>query len=225
MERSQDKGDPRCWQDQAVRTLKARFSATVTRRGEEQIFEGLLLVRRPGALRVKLFGFGGLTVHDALWVGGAEHVRAWIQQPFSGPARSIELSAAEGLDHPEAELSRVLWSLWQPRCDGEIPKRVTRESWSAVDEEAGQLLRREIWLGPDGIEQERLELPTVEGRPETIQVRYGKRQDSASALPGWIEMDSSAREWRAAIGIVALELNPALDDQLFALPDTSRRVQ
>ena len=145
-----------------------------------------------------------------------------FSNPFLGPRVGSSWGPSEALAFAEAELSRVLWSLWQPRCAENIPRKVPPGSWLAVDEKAAQLLRREVRLGSQGIEEERLELPNARGPSETVWVRYGGRDGSAAGLPGRVEMDSSARQWSATIEIVAQEVNPTLDDRLFALPQENR---
>ena len=59
--------DAVCASDESIRSLRARFRAVVTTSDAKRSAEGVLVMQRPGALRVKLFTLAGFTVYDAIW--------------------------------------------------------------------------------------------------------------------------------------------------------------
>lgn len=207
-----------CLEDRAIETLQARFRATVVVDGEVRSADGILLVRRPDAVRVKLFGLAGMTVHDAVWVGDTDSVRGFIRRPLSGPPITVELKPGDDLDQPEAELSLALWSLWRPRC-ATVPTAVAAgPGWLRLDPYSAHATARDVRVGPLGVDEERLVRAAGEN-PDMVEVRYLDRDCGLTGmLPTRIEMASEARGWRATVRILKQEENVELDDALFALP-------
>lgn len=207
-----------CREDAAVETLQARFRATVEVDGAPQISDGVLLVRRPDAVRVKLFGLGGMTVHDATWVGDESAVRGLIRRPLSGEPLALELRSGEGVSEPEAELSLALWALWRPRCARPPTSLATEPGWLRLDPDTAHAMARDVRVGTLGVDEERIVRAGAVGAEE-IQVLYRARDCSLDArLPTEIDMVSRSRRWSAKIEILSQRVNLDLDDALFALP-------
>ncbi len=207
-----------CRDDVSVETLQARFRATVVVDGDVSVSDGVLLVRRPDAVRVKLFGFGGMTVHDATWVGDGTAVRGFIRRPLSGEPIALMLRSGESVPEPEAELSLALWSLWRPRCRTAPTGLAAEPGWLRLDPDTAQALARDVRVGPLGVDEERL-VRGGDGTPDVIEVRYLDRDCALKALlPTRIEIASQARGWRATVDILAQEQNLPLDDRLFDVP-------
>lgn len=210
-----------CREDAAVQTLQARFRASVEIDGETQTSEGVLLVRRPDAVRVKLFGLGGMTVHDAVWVGGPTAVRGYIRRPLTGEPLSIDLRAGEGVAEPEAQLSLALWALWRPRCDTTPTSLASEPGWLRLDPDSAQAVARDVRAGPVGVDEERLVRAGVSGADE-ILVTYADRDCGIpSLLPTTVVMTSRTDAWRATIKILSQEVNGPLDAGLFTIPRPS----
>ncbi len=207
-----------CREDAAVETLQARFRATVSVGDDTRRSEGILLVRRPDAVRVKLFGLGGMTVHDAIWVGDGEVVRGFIRRPLSGEPLEVELRPGDRVAEPEGELSLALWSLWRPRCAIAPTALAAEPGWLRLEPDSAQAIARDVRVGPLGVDEERLVRAGNAG-PDEIQVQYRDRDCARAALlPTMIEMSSGARGWHATVEILSQEENVVLDDGLFALP-------
>lgn len=213
-----------CREDGAVQTLQARFRASVEIAGETQTSDGVLLVRRPDAVRIKLFGLGGMTVHDAVWVGDTTAVRGYIQRPLTAEPLAIELRMGEGVAEPEAQLSLALWALWRPRC-GSTPTSLSSEpGWLRLDPDSAHAMARDVRVGPLGVREERLVRAGASGADE-ILVTYADRDCSIpGVLPTTIVMTSRTDGWRATIQILSQEVNLSLDDALFALPRAAGQV-
>jgi len=203
-----------CREDGGIETLQARFRADVTIGDESRSSEGVLLVRRPGALRVKLFGIGGMTVHDALWVAEGSSVRGVVRRPFDGEPLVLELRPGERPTEPEAGLSFALWALWRERC-ARTP-RAGADGWLDLDPASAHAAVRQVRVGATGVEAERV--VWQEGAPasEVIRVHYAVRDCSlALPLPTSIEMVASPQGWRASVRILEQKLNLELDENLF----------
>ncbi len=212
---SQDVVDRLCQQDEEVRTLWARFRADVELgEGERQTSDGILVVRRPDAVRVKMFGPGGLTVYDALWRGDAASIRGLVRRPLQGAPVDIVLEpGATGLE-PDLEMTLGLWSLWQPRCRLPPTAVAAQPGWLRLDPHGAHLTARDVRVGPDGVDEERLVRA-----PDELKLRYLERDCAQPAfLPGRIEMESTTRGWRATVRILEQEANASLADGLFAWP-------
>jgi hypothetical protein len=212
-----------CGRDGSIDTLRARFRADVDAAGAARSAEGVLVWRAPGALRVKLFTLAGLTVYDALWVGDGERVRGVVRQPLSARDESFDLGPGERIASPDADLSLLLWALWQPRCaappvaHGAEPQRFTLDAASA------RALQREVVVTDGEVSEETLVQQRAAGDEERVVARY-EDYDCAQepALPRHIEIEAPANGWRARVTILEQSRNMALDDGLFAVPDVKR---
>jgi len=207
-----------CREDRTIQTLQARFRATVVVHGEVQSTDGVLLVRRPDAVRVKMFGLAGMTVHDATWVGDATAVRGFLRRPLTDEPVAVELRPGDHPDDPEAELSLALWALWRPRCATPPTVLAAHPGWLRLEPPGAHATAREVRVGPIGVAEERLVWASGDGA-DVVEVRYEDRDcASPTLLPTRIEMTSREQGWRATVRIVRQEVNAELDDGLFVLP-------
>lgn len=180
--------------------------------------DGVFLVGRGGALRLKMFGFGGLTVHDSLWVGRPGLLRGWVQRPFSGPDIEVALRPGESIGEPEAVFGRALWSLWQSRCAA--PPKSEGADWFLVDPESAQLAQRRVRVGATGVEEERLKLWGAPGESREIRVRYSESSCVHGYwLPQEIDMEVEGLDWRAKVRVLEQRVEDELDHRLFSFPD------
>jgi hypothetical protein len=247
---SRDPVEAVCASDR-LRDVRARFRANVAVGSERSSVEGILLVHRPGAIRVKLFGIAGLTVHDAIWRGDASGVRGRI----AGVDRSEPLSLVQTpdapLEQPEARFSLLLWSLWQPRCARPPQPVAGVPATFALDPAPAQARSREVRLvegaggrgeaGSDGREasadrgdvasgdvaSDRGEVGRdvlVASDGERIVVGYSDYDRTlAVPLPRRIELGLPAAGWAAEVVVSDYDFDEPLDEALFALPEDERR--
>jgi hypothetical protein len=204
-----------CARDGAVRALQARFRAEVVAGDDVRTAEGVLVWRAPGALRVKLFTLAGITVYDALWVGDGDRLRGIVRQPLSGGDATFDLAPGELPDASDADLSLVLWSLWQPRC--------TRPPLAAgdaieLDPAAARADQRTVRVQEGRIVEETLRRTRSGGRTELVVARYAGYDCAAAPLPRQVEIAAPDAGWRARVTIVEQVRDPVVDDGLFALP-------
>jgi hypothetical protein len=209
-----------CGRDGSIATLRARFRADVDAAGSARSAEGVLVWRAPGALRVKLFTLAGLTVYDALWVGDAARVRGVVRQPLSAASESFDLGPGERIGSADADLSLLLWALWQPRCaeppvaQGADSQRLTLDAASA------RALRREVVVNGGEVSEETLVEQDAAGGEERVVARYEDYDCTEEPpLPRHIEIEAPASGWRARVTILEQSRNVTLDDGLFAVPD------
>jgi hypothetical protein len=216
--------DAICAADAEIHTVRARFRATVTTASGQRGADGVLAVRRPGALRVKLFTLAGITVYDALWIERDGVPTGHVSLPLAG--REIEVSprSGESLADPEVGLSLALWALWQPRCVVP-PASVAAEPGRFVLDPASAYARsREVTVVRGEVRAEALEpiggLGSGAGR---VIVRYGALDCTLPVpLPRRLEIEAPDQGWSAEVRVLEIEENPALDERLFATP--SRQV-
>lgn len=204
-----------CARDGTVQALQARFRAEVVAGNDTRTAEGVLVWRAPGALRVKLFTLAGITVYDALWVGDRDRLRGVVRQPLSGDDATYDLAPGELPDAPDADLSLVLWSLWQPRCtrppaaaDGEL----------RLDAATARAAQRSVRVENGLIVEETLLRERAGGRAERVVARYGGYDCLAPPLPREVAIDAPDAGWRARVTIIEQQRDPVVDDALFALP-------
>ncbi|MBY0274443.1 hypothetical protein K2Z84_03805, partial [Candidatus Binatia bacterium] len=227
-----------CGRDDGVRSMQARFRAEVEAGGSTRSAEGVLVWRAPGELRVKLFTLAGLTVYDALWTGDAHELRGVVRQPLSDREETFVLGPSDVPDAPDADLSLVLWSLWQPRCRrspeplerapyasdsgaSSAPSALEREAENAtyaLDPEPARATGRSARLGDGAIREETLTRTRANGAIETVVARYVGYDCAATPLPRNITIEAPASGWRARVTILSQSRDVTLDDALFALP-------
>ena len=211
-----------CARDGAIHTLRARFRADVDAAGASRSAEGVLVWRAPGALRVKLFTLAGLTVYDALWVGDGERVRGVVRQPLSARSDRFDLGPGETTDSPDADLSLVLWALWQPRCSQPPAAEDAAGERFALAAAPARALQREAVVDAGEVREETLVRARAAGGEERIVTRYSDYECAPEPpLPHHIEIEAPASGWRARVTILELSRNITLDDGLFVVPDAA----
>jgi len=210
-----------CARDGAIRSLRARFRADVEAGGETRSADGVLAWQAPGSLRVKLFGLAGLTVYDAVWSGDATLVRGVVRQPLRDRTDVLALGPDEVPPGADADLSLVLWSLWQPRCA--TPPEPSVGARVALDASSGRASAREVDVGGGLVREEVLVRHAASGAgaaaTERVVARYAAYEcGTAPPLPRRIEIEAPASGWRARVTIVEQARDPVLDPELFAIP-------
>lgn len=177
-------------------------------------------MRRPGDLRVKLFGIAGLTVHDALWRGDGSEVQGFLRGLGGRKPVLLRQTPEQPITDPAARLSLLLWSLWQPRCtrSPEQRERTPEGTWFAVDPGPAQVRTRSALLVGDEIRAEQLQ--GIDG--EELRVRFEDVDHALRpALPQRLEIEAPAAAWSASIAVTEYALDETLAEELFALPDSS----
>ncbi len=197
-------------QEDRIRSMRARFSATTAYGGEERSADGVLLVVKPDRFRLRLFLPLGLTVFDYLDRGD----RTWITMPMRSeregpPPEDLAVFSREDLG--QAFL----------RGDYTFPGRC--DASAAADEvvitcrEAQQVVREiRVAAATGTISQE---TSYADGAPRMV-LRYSDyRAVDSQALPFRISMLYPAKGMSVDITIWRYELNPHLADALFQPPE------
>jgi len=198
-----------------LQTVRARFRANVDVAGQRSAVEGILLVRRPGALRVKFFGIAGITVHDAIWVGDGARVRGRVAGIERQSPLVLVQTPERPVEQPEARFSLLLWSLWQPRC-ARPPEPVAGEPGRfALDAAPAQARSREVSLVDGAVVSDAL--VTADGE-RVVARSSGYERHLGVPLPRQIEIGLPSAGWTATVEVSEYDLNEALDEALFALP-------
>jgi hypothetical protein len=202
-----------------LRSVRARFRADVDVGGRNTVADGILLVRRPGAIRVKLFGIAGFTVHDAIWRGDSSRVRGRVSGIDREEPLDLVQTPRQPVEEPAARFSLVLWSLWQPRC-ARPPAPVTAAPETfALDPASAQARSREVRLVGEDVVGETL----VSAEGDTVVVAYSDFEPRFGlSLPRRIDLEVPAAGWTAAVAVSEYEVDEALDDAIFALPESER---
>jgi hypothetical protein len=198
-----------------LQSVRARFRATVVTADGRSEADGVLLVRRPGALRVKLFGLAGFTVHDATWNGDASRVRGRVEGFGRDEALRLVQTPDRPIEDPAARLSLVLWSLWQARC-ARSPAPTDVPDTFALDPGPAQVRSRGVDLVAGAVQEERLRWSS----DDEIAVHY-RDYDRALAvpLPRRIDFTMPGADWTAEVQVSEYVLNESLPEALFELPD------
>lgn len=205
-----------------VATLRARFHATVRTATDEMVAEGILLVRRPGALRIKLFGVAGFTVHDAVWIGDGSRVRGVVQGFGVAEAIRLEQTPARPIREPAARLSLLLWSLWQPRCaspptlrDTTAPRAPDVDLPWVLNPSPAQALGRVAVVEEGELRTETLR--TADGEQLTVRSSDFDRS-LRPPLARRIVFQAPAAGWSAEIQVSDYAVDEPLAEALFELP-------
>lgn len=205
-----------CGRDDGVRSIQARFRAEVDARGTKRTAEGVLVWRAPGSLRVKLFTLAGLTVYDALWTGDGRQLRGLVRQPLADRDETFALGPSDVPDAPDADLSLVLWSLWQPRCT-RSPEMAANATY-LLDPAPARATGRSVRVAGGAIREETLVRTRANGTVESVVARYADYDCAPTPLPRRVEIEAPASGWRARVTIMEQSRDVALDDGLFTLP-------
>lgn len=205
-----------CGRDDGVRSLQARFRAEVDANGTTRSAEGVLVWRAPGDLRVKLFTLAGITVYDALWTGDAHRLNGVVRQPLADRDETFVLAPSDVPAAADADLSLVLWSLWQPRCR-RSPELVAHATY-VLDPSPARAAGRSIRIADGAIREETLVRTRSNGTVERVVARYADYDCATTPLPRRVTIEAPASGWRARVTILEQSRDVTLDDGLFALP-------
>jgi hypothetical protein len=195
--------------EDAITTLRTSFSARTRERDRERTADGVLLVRKPDRFRLRLMLSLGVTVFDYLTVGK----RTQLAFPLEG--RIIN-------GDPQGE-----WAAFSRDDLSEAFLRGSRAfpgSCSAVDQDANLIVvicrergrtRRRLLI-ERGTATVREEISYAGEQPRLL-VRYGDyRMVGDLPMPHRLELLYPAREIAVEITVRTTEVNPSLEDALFA---------
>jgi hypothetical protein len=197
-----------------LRSLRARFHATVVTADARSVADGILLMRRPGALRVKLFGLAGFTVHDATWSGDGSRVRGRVGGFGRDEPVLLVQTPDEPIEDPAARLSLVLWSLWQARCP-RAPEASDATETFRLDPTPAQVRSREVDVERGEVRSERLRWSSG----DEIEVHYRDYdRELAVQLPRRIDFAMPGADWTAEVQVSEYALDEPLPEALFELP-------
>ena len=198
-------------QEAAIRSLRARFSATVRRGTETRAADGVLVVKKPDRFRLRLLSPFGLTVFD--YTSWDAHDR--MELPLEGKLfRDAEI-ADHALFSP-ADMREVFLG-----PAGDDAERCTVQGSSletVVDcrDHGGTLARLiRIQTSTRRVEQ-RVRMQS--GQPDLVMEFADYRRVERVELPFKIALTSPAKAIHLEITVRTYELNPSLPDSLFDAP-------
>jgi hypothetical protein len=195
-------GDP-------VSSLRATFTARMSRGDASQSARGVLLVQRPDRVRLRISSPLGLTILDYTSDRGSD--RLWLASE-SRTLSGDELASATSFS-PET----VRWIFLRGESDGRCTEN-EMEQWIVVEcgDESGAP-RYRGYVQPDLRLLRREELLEA-GRPR-LTVEYAEHRATAGVrLPYSIVWTEAAPETRVVIDIDAYEVNVDLSPALFVPP-------
>ena len=182
-----------------IDTLQARFRARVQAGGDRRSLRGVLLFRRPEALRLRLMMPFGFTVYDGLSIGGQTWESSpYVEIPKSDPLlpRIAGLSLFRPLRECE-ELSSIDASSLRISCRGRSGRRILD-----IDRKS-ELPRRET---------------VVDSPASVVRADYSDyRQVDNHKLPFEIDI-STSQGLKIALSISSYEINSDLPRKAFAQP-------
>jgi hypothetical protein len=152
-----------------------------------------------------------------VWVGDAGRLRGVVRQPLSGGEEAFALGPSDVPDSPDADLSLVLWSLWQPRCT-RSPELVANATY-VLDGTPARAAARSVRLAGGAVREETLVRTGRDGAVERIVARYADYDCGATPLPRRVHVEAPASGWSARVTILEQAIDVALDDGLFLVPD------
>ncbi len=178
-------------------------------------------VKRPGRLRLEFTAQGvtGVYAHDG--------ERAWRVSPFDGrlePEPMPPESARAAIEWGDIDGPLVDW-----RAKGHLVElagresREGREAWKLrVTLKGGDV--RHLYLDERSFLHVRTDARrTVAGRPIEMETTFGDYRETAGVqFPHAIGVGARGGPRRLGILVQTIEVNPALDDARFRMPETSR---
>jgi hypothetical protein len=177
-------------------------------------------VKRPGRIRLEF------TAQGVTGVYAYDGERGWRVSPFDGQLEPEPMS-------PESTRSAIEWSdIGGPLVDWkakghrvELAGRESvegREAWELkVSLKTGAV--RYLYLDAQSFLHVRTGATrSVAGRPIEMETTFGDYRETAGVLfPHTIEIGAKGRPCRLRILVQTVEVNPALDDARFRMPDAS----
>jgi hypothetical protein len=177
-------------------------------------------IKRPGRIRVEFTSQGVTGVY------ACDGERGWRVSPFDGQLEP-------GPMPPDSVRSAIEWSdiggpLVDWKAKGHRVELVGRESlqggeaWKLkVTLKSGDV--RYLYLDARSFQHVRTEAErSLAGRPVETETTLGDYRETAGVLfPHAIEIGVKGRPGRLRIQVLTVEVNPALDDERFRMPDAS----
>jgi hypothetical protein len=194
--------------EDAIETLRARFSATVRQGDKVRRAEGVLLVKKPDRFRLRLLSPFGFTVFD--YVTQGSHAR--MELPLEGK-RLVDdeigtQSAFSPLDLQQAFLRG------EAAFPGDCTSRAADAEVAVDCRNADHVLLREIRIARATATVTR-ETSFTNGAPRLTMTFDDYRTIGGLPLPFAIELGSPERDVTMQITLRAYEINPVLADALF----------
>jgi hypothetical protein len=198
--------------EDAIRTLRARFSATVHQGDTVRHADGVLLVKKPDRFRMRLLSPFGLTVFD--YTSWDAHAR--MELPLQGK-RFTDGEIASGGPFAPADLRQAFLrggAAFPGRC---TPRAAGAETVVDCRDGAGVVLR-EIRIEPRA-QTVSEEISFTDSQPHLLMRFTDYREVGAATLPFSIELAYPRRDVVLEITLRGYEVNPALADHLFGAPE------
>lgn len=200
--------------ERAVQTLRAQFVATMVQGNEERHADGVMLLKRPDRIRLRLVSAFGLTVLD--YTRNGDHTRLVLPlegQTFDDPAAAIPAAGA-------MDFGRLLLRL------GDDPT-----SQCTARDEAGVVVVDCVGAGGGLVRQATIDPPSATvtrdvafaGSEAEFTMALGDyRIVDETALPYEISISYPRTGARTEIRVRSYAVNPVLDDDLFAVRGSGR---
>jgi hypothetical protein len=213
-----------CERDALKVGLRSRFWVKLEGAQGNGATQGVLLMKPGEGLRVKLFGFAGLTILDASWTPKGDAVVGQVKTLRSSSGKGDAIVTSQIPTDPEAALSFVLWALWQPRCVLAPRPSADRPGWWHLSPNSAHAIEREVLIEENEVRQERQVFQSEKGR-HVVQVRYEDYGGTLAGirLPSTVRLEDGQTELRAEVRIVEVEVDPDLPADLFRLSDVRPR--
>lgn len=194
--------------ENTIRTLRARFVATAVQGGEKRAADGVLLVKRPARVRMRLLSPFGLTLLDYTSVDGQTR----LVLPLEDKVETGTASTTDGTFSP-ADIGRLLLRAAPGAADGCTPRADGARVVVDCDASSGALSRR-MTIDP-GTATVAHEVYFADGKPRVSTDLSDYRLVDGVALPFSIVLTYPERDLTMRVEVRSYEVNPVLDDRLF----------
>ena len=195
--------------EQSVQTLRAQFAATAVQDQETRHADGVLLLKRPDRVRLRLVSTFGLTVLDYTRVGG----RTQLLLPLED--RTIDDPAGATAASGPADFGRLLLHLGD---DPVAPCTAHNDGKLIVVEcvgPEGALVRRATIDPATATVTE--EVAFADGEPQVTMALSDYRVVDGVPLPFHIRLTHPRTGASTEIRVRSYAVNPDLEDRLFAM--------
>jgi len=202
--------------EDTIRTLRAQFAAVVHQGTVERRADGVLLVKKPDRFRMRLVSLFGVTVFD--YTRWGTHAR--MELPLQG-TRLMDDEISTGAPFSPGDL-RPAFLRAVDAFPGECTPRAAEGATLVECRDADGTLLRTISIEPPA--QTIGEEVSYTGNQPHLTIRYSDyRAVGSTVLPFAIALTDAQRDVQIAITLRSYEVNPALDDALFAPAAEARR--
>jgi outer membrane lipoprotein-sorting protein len=200
--------------EDALHSLRARFTAVTRMPNVEHSADGVLLVVKPDRFRLRLLLPFGITVCDYLTVGD----RTWITLPLADAQQREQLGEFSPFSRDDLGAAFLRGPYAFPG-DCEAAPAAGDDVWVRCHE--GATLRRTLLITGDVIAEE----TSYDGDTPRMVIRYSDYRDvGGTPLPFHIALSYPQRQQSVDIAIERYEVNPTLSDELFRPSPESRSV-